>query len=110
MNLHERLAVFFERLRAAPPCHDAEQAFTLVCHLIEEVEDEFCSIPREDPPPWHRTGRMYPPQNDLIFHERDGSIRAETRRHTMSFLPDGSIRITAVATGGIEFFKIGGTI
>ena len=50
---------------------------------------------------------MYPPQSDLTFHQDDGSIRAETRRHTMIFFPDGSIRITSLSAPPFEFFKNG---
>jgi hypothetical protein len=36
--------------------------------LIDEVEDEFCSLAREDPPPALQfTGRMYPPQKDRMY-------------------------------------------
>jgi len=41
MELHERLRIFFERLRAAPPARDAEEAMALVCSVLEKVEDEF---------------------------------------------------------------------
>jgi hypothetical protein len=107
MELHERLKVFYARLEGAPPCASAEETLALVCRLIEQVEDEFCPVPRENPPPRHRTGRMYPPRTDSIFAEDDG-IRAETRRHTMYFSSDGSIRIVLSRTGEVEFTKRGG--
>ena len=110
MEQHERLKIFFERLRAAPACTSAEVALALVCRLIEEVEDEHCPIPRQNPPPRTATGRMYAPQRDLIFPQNDGSIRAETRRHVMMFFPDGSIRISTESSASFEFFKSGGTL
>ena len=110
MELHERLQVFFERLNAAPAVATADEALALVCRLIEEVEDEFCMVPREAPPPMHRTWRMYPPQSDHIFPQSDGSIRAETRRHTMFFAADGSIRIVLAYSGEVEISKLAGKI
>ena len=110
MELHERLAIFFERLRAAPACSAASEALALVCRLIEEIEDEHCGVPRQNPPPRIATGRMYAPQSDFIFEQSDGNIRAETRRHVMRFFPDGSIRITLVSSPKFEFFKSGGTL
>ena len=110
MELHERLRIFFERLRTAPSCASAEEALALVCRLIEEVEDEHCPVARQHPPPRTRTGRMYAPQSDLIFRLDDGSIRAETRRHIMIFFPDGSIRITGQPPAEFEFFKNSGTL
>jgi hypothetical protein len=107
MEVQERLAIFFERLSAAPAAGSAEEALALVCRLIEEVEDEFCPVPREDPPPRHRTGRMYAPQADLIFQRPEGTIRAETRRHTMFFDPDGSIRIVSGSPSEVAFSKSG---
>jgi len=107
MDLHERLGIFFERLTAAPPASSAEEALALVCRLIEEVEEEFCPVPRVNPPPRLRTGRMYPPQSDLIFYEPGGITRAETRRHIMFFEPDGSIRIVPCSPGEVEFSKAG---
>ncbi len=110
MELRERLKLFFERLSAAPPCTGAEESLAFVCRLIEEVEDEYCPVARQNPPPRSRTGRMYAPQSDLVFRLDDGSIRAETRRHTMRFFSDGSIRITGLTPPGFEFFKKGGTL
>lgn len=110
MELHERLAIFFERLRQAPGCRSSSEALALVCRLIEEVENEHCPVARQNPPPRMATGRMYAPQSDFIFSLQDGGIRAETRRHIMKFSPDGSIRITSLTSTGFEFFKTGGTL
>ncbi len=110
MEIHQRLEIFQERLRAAPACHTAEEALALVCRLIEEIEDEFCPIPRQHPPPRTRTGRMYAPQGDSIFREPKGGIRVETRRHTMYFSPDGSFSITQTTSGEVEFSKSSGTL
>ena len=66
MNIQERLQIFFRRLEAAPPADSAGEAMALVCQLIEQVEDEFCPMPRENPPPLVFSGRMYAPQADRI--------------------------------------------
>ncbi len=105
MELHERLKIFFERLRSAPTCRTAEEALEQTCRVMEEVENEFCEIPIQRPPPQIFTGRMYRPQPDRIFRSDDGHIRAETRRHTLHFSPDGSIRIIRTGSGMVEFSK-----
>lgn len=94
MELHERLAVFFERLDAAPPVATADDALALVCRLIEEVEEEFCPLPRKDPPPRRATGRMYAPQPDSIIRSPAGIIHATTAGHLIVCNHDGSISIT----------------
>jgi hypothetical protein len=94
MNIQERLEIFFQRLKAAPPANSAEEAMALVCRLIEEVEDEFCPIPRENPPPRLRfTGRMYAPQVDRITRLKNRTLVAETRRHLIYCFANGGIRI-----------------
>ena len=94
MNIQQRLEVFFQRLKDAPPVANAEEAMRLVCRLIEEVEDEFCPLPRENPPPGLRfTGRMYAPQTDRIWPLKSGGLSAETRRHLIYCFPDGRIEI-----------------
>jgi hypothetical protein len=110
MEIQGRLEIFFARLRAAPACATAEEALALICRLIEEVEDQFCSVPRRQPPPFRFTGRMYAPQPDHIFVSAEGTIRAETRRHTMLLTPDGAIRITRTGSIELEFSKPGITV
>ena len=108
--MHERLEVFFSRLRAAPACATADEGLALVCRLIEEVENEFGPVPRREPPPFNFTGRMYAPHPDHVFVTAEGNIRAETRRHTMLLSADGAIRITRTESNALEFFKPGMTI
>ena len=110
MEMHERLEIFYARLRAAPACATAEESLGLVCRLIEEVEDEFCPAPRRQPPPFSFTGRMYAPHPDHVFASVDGNIRAETRRHTMLFSADGAIRILRTESNALEFSKPAMTI
>ena len=105
MNLQERLQIFYERLRAAPPAANAREALDLICRLIVEVEDELSGIPRVDPPPKRATGRMYPPLPDCITE-----LAVETRRHAVRLGADGSIRIAKAGTSDIEFSKPGRTV
>ena len=110
MEIHKRLEVFFARLRVAPACATAEEALALICRLIEEVEDEFCPVPRRQPPPFSFTGRMYAPHPDHVFDSAEGTIRAETRRHTMLLSSEGAIRITRTGSIELEFSKPGITV
>ena len=110
MELHERLAIFFERLRAAPACRSAEEALEQACRVMEEVEGEFCEFPIQHPAPQVFSGRMYRPQTDRIFRSKDGHIRAETRRHTLHFSPDGAICIIRTGSGMVEFSKPAATL
>jgi hypothetical protein len=108
MDIRERLEIFFQRLKAAPPANTAEEAMALVCRLIEEVEDELCPLPRETPPPRFRfTGRMYAPQPDRIIKLENGAFVAETRRHLVFCFADGKIRIADADEGTTVLIKDG---
>ena len=93
MEPAQRLRIFFERLAAAPPAASAQEALALVCRLIQEVEEEFCLLPRQEPAPRQPAGRMYPPQADMIRTLPDGVIQARTIGHMIYCRPDGSIAI-----------------
>ena len=109
MNIQERLEIFYRRLAAAPPTTSAEEAMNLVCRTIEQVEDEFCSMPREEPPPRLRfTGRMYAPQPDRIYRLEHGGLMAEARGHRIFCLADGGIRIEDADEEMVVFVKDGG--
>ena len=107
MELHERLDIFLARLQVAPACHTAEEALALVCRLIEEVEDEYCPIPRREPPPTEPTGHLYAPRADSIRTMPDGTIYAKARRHRITCLADGSITITSKRERSVAFAKLG---
>ncbi len=93
MDIQQRLDVFFRRLAAAPPASNADEAFRLICLLIEEVEDEFCPVPRRTPPPEDFTGRMYAPQADRVERLANGAMRVMTRRHRIYCGADGRINV-----------------
>ncbi len=107
MEQHERLKIFFDRLRTAPACASAEDAVRLICRLIEEVEDEFCAVPRSTPPPITPTGRMYPPQADSMRRLNSGHIRVRTSGHVILCGPDGTIRIENTRKRLVEIIKPG---
>jgi hypothetical protein len=97
MNVHERLDLFYRRLRAAPAAAGADEAMSLVCKMIEEVENEFCPLPPEEPPPLRFTGRMYAPRSDRIRRLPGGGLVASTRLQRIYCGPDGAISIVQVA-------------
>jgi len=99
MDIQKRLAVFFQRLEAAPAASTAGEAMSLVCRLMEQVEDELCSLPREEPPPLRFTGRMYAPRPDRMRSLEDGGLVADARHHRIYRRPDGAIRIELVPAG-----------
>lgn len=107
MDIPQRLAAFFRRLEAAPPVGTADEALALVCRLIEEVEDEFCPVPRAEPPPLAFTGRMYAPREDNIHRLPDGSITAITRRHRILCQRDGAITVVHMTDKSVVFTKPG---
>ena len=107
MDIQQRLAEFFRRLEAAPPVATADEAMALLCRLIEEVEDEFCPVPRTEPPPLAFTGRMYAPREDYIHRLPDGSLTASTRRHRILCRQDGAITVVHMTDKSVVFTKPG---
>src|SRR5438445_146656 len=107
MNMGERLVVFLQRLEAAAPAASADEAMALVCRLMEEVEEELCPIPREEPPPLRFTGRMYAPRQDRMVRLPSGTLIAETRRHRIFCKPNGAILIAHMPEGATILSKSG---
>ena len=99
--------MFFRRLEAAPPAASAGEAMALVCQLIEQVEDEFCPMPRENPPPLVFSGRMYAPQKDRMRRLPQGQLVANTRQHRIYCQPDGQILIEHVPDRKPVLVKLG---
>src|SRR5579863_6252428 len=111
MDISERLALFYRRLEAAPPAATAARAFALICRTLDEVEDEFCPVPKKHPPPRRFEGRMSIPQADRVMPQADGSWWVETRRHRISVKPDGGFVIFRIFEDERlveEFRKAGG--
>jgi hypothetical protein len=82
-SVEHRLAEFYRRLGVLPPNGSADEAMVQLIAVLDEVEDELSGIPRSmpAPPPGENDGRMYPPQDDFIARNPDGSIIALTRGH-----------------------------
>ncbi len=47
----ERMKIYYGRLLAAPPVGTAQEAFDLLCRLLDEVEDEHSGKPKDPDPP-----------------------------------------------------------
>ncbi len=73
------------------------------------MEDALSGIPKKTPPPPRNMpdGRMYPPLEDSITRNPDGSITANTRGHTIEIGSDGSIIMRNKQTGQIDFQQPG---
>lgn len=88
-----RLAVFLERLAAAPAAGSAEEAFELIARTLNEVEDELTSIPYL-PASWLTDGRMYPPQPDSLRDDPLPEVdRYRSRGHYTRIHVSGAIRL-----------------
>ena len=107
MEIQQRLELFLRRLAEAPPAGTAEDALQLVCRLMEEVEEEFCPVPRQTPAPDDFTGRMYAPQADYTDPTPGGGLSARTRKHQILCAKDGGIRIIHRPTDTVVLVKKG---
>ena len=96
MEKRQRIAIFLERLRVTSPPRNAEEALALLERTLDEVEDEFSGQSRESNPGLH-SERMYPPMQDMIYPQEDGSLLCVSRRHTTTIFPDGSFTIRDVS-------------
>ena len=82
----------------------------LVCQLIEQVEDENCPFPREEPPPPVAvfTGRMYAPREDRMRRIMpQGTWVADTRHHRIYCQKNGDIHIVHMPDRQTILFKNG---
>ncbi len=106
-TIRQRIDEFYKRLKKAPKAKNADEALGQVRSKLDEVEDELSGVPKKNPPPPPKEsdGRMYPPLDDFIKRNADGSITATTRGHNIKLGADGSITITSRKTGDIEFQK-----
>jgi hypothetical protein len=105
----QRLTEYFNRLRGQPASRTAEEALGRVNQTLTVVEDALSGIPRQNPPPPRNMpdGRMYPPLEDSIIRNPNGSITANTRGHTIEIGRDGSITMTNRQTGQVDFHQPG---
>ena len=94
LEKRERLKIFLERLKAHAPARTAEEAFNLVARILNEVEDEFTTIPF-DPTQWRNDGRMYPPMPDSArdVDGRPDITRYRSAKHNTCIGANGAIQI-----------------
>lgn len=92
----DRLKVFFDALCDAPPVHSADEAFELLCQVLNDVEDSLSGVPF-DPPNWATDGRMYPPQQDRATPLSPTLTSYRSAKHITLIGADGSIEITDLA-------------
>jgi hypothetical protein len=61
-------------------------------------------VPKSDPPPpiGASDGRMYPPLEDNVIRNLNGSITARTLGHRIEISPGGGFKIINKRTGEVE--------
>lgn len=107
MDMRARLTKYYERLAGKPQTTNANDALRQLSDTLDEIEDMYSGVPKKSPPPPpdQPDGRMYPPLEDFIKRQPDGSLSARTKAHRIVITPDGKITITSVRTGQVEFTK-----
>lgn len=103
----ERLTIFFDRLTAAPPANNAEEAYNLIATTLNAVEDEYSGAPF-NPPMWKTDERMYPPFKDnrrAVVGYPEVTRYRSVGHHTMVG-SNGSIQIVSVR--GVTLFDKAG--
>jgi hypothetical protein len=110
-----RFALFYERLGEQASSPTAEHALGRIRTALAEAAAELRGILREQPrSPNILAGRLYPPFDEFVAHNPDGSISARTRGHYIEIGNEGSIRIidririTRPKVGAAEFEQPGG--
>jgi hypothetical protein len=106
----ERLEEFYNRLGGQQPSATLDDALERIRRTLDEVEDLYSGITKKIPPPPRNQpdGRMYPPQDDSVARNPDGSLVAQTKGHTIDIGKDGTITIRKRSTGQVEFHQAGG--
>lgn len=108
MDKHSRLALFYQRLQAAPAAGTRDQSYSLLCATLNAVEDEQSDVPNNSQN-WQTDGRLYPPQTDRVFAV-DGFpevFRYNSFKHDTYIASNGAIEIRVIATGAVDFTKAG---
>lgn len=93
----ERLRIFLDRLSAAPAAGSADEAFTLMTRILNEVEDELTTI-SFDPAAWEHDGRLYAPLPDSArdVSDRLDLTRYRSRSHNTWISTNGAICIATL--------------
>ena len=103
--IRDRLEEVYRRLKACPRASSGAKALLQLCEVLEQVEDEWSGLPRQNPSPGPARfdGRMYCPEEDFVVRNSDGSLVALTRGHRIEITADGSLRIINKLTAQTEF-------
>jgi hypothetical protein len=107
----QRLTIFFERLRAAHPAVNHDEAMALLSATLNSVEDEFSGVPYNPAEPG-TDGRMYPPAEQFRYlkWERPGVRCYRQTAHATFVADNGAIEIRlrqGAELGEIRFEKEG---
>ena len=107
MDIYQRIAVFYERLKALPAFTSHSQALAEIARILTEVEDAYSGVARDPSDmPVVTDGRLYPPVSayarkadvpDVIIYTQKG--------HRTHISDDGAILIVNRRTEKIEFEK-----
>jgi hypothetical protein len=108
ISREERFDEFLRRLAVAPAAKTFDEAYSQLCNILNEVEDEMTSIPY-DAMNWRTDGRLYPPLLDNIRDVQDRPLvkRFRSRGHNTFIGENGSIEIEVVNTRVTIFSKPG---
>lgn len=97
ISRQERLELFVQRLLDAPAANTHDEAYTMLCGILDAVEDEFSGV-AANPAAYQNDGRMYPPQPDSArsVEGREDMIRYRSRAHNTFIAPNGAIAIVTI--------------
>jgi hypothetical protein len=108
---HERLRLFVERLKDAPPALSAEEATAQVNEILNGVEDEMTEIPFDPDAAQQLTtdGRMYGPHDSFAsdWKGRPDLIRFAHAKHDTIVGANGAILIRIRRPPSIWLSKAG---
>lgn len=98
LTREQRFSMILERLRAAAPATSMDEAYAMLCNVMNSVEDEYSGVVY-DPDNFLNDGRFYPPKADArrSIAGREDLVRYRSRLHNTFLSSDGAIRIEAVA-------------
>ena len=106
VSRQQRLQIFFQRLRAAPPATSHAEALSQITTLLNAVEDELSGIPYD--PSLPDDGRMYPPQPDSIRSTALADVlRDRSAKHSTLIGENGTIRLVGEGTRRVDLDKPG---
>ncbi|MBB1260169.1 hypothetical protein [Streptomyces alkaliterrae] len=107
MEIHERLALVYQRLRDLPPARTAEEALHQLDTTLTKVEDEHSGVPFNPNAGLASDGRMYFPREDFTTRHPDGSVTALTKGQVITAQPNGELTITSRRTGEVVYHRPG---